>query len=196
MGIHYLPVSWKDYHQTAQKLAATIADRTKPIDQIVAISRGGLTLGHLLTDFLRIPISVITIQSYTDIQASGEAILTAKLQNSIKHKHILLVDDVADSGKTLVRATKYLNRAGASKITTVTMFYKPRSVYRPDYFAKQTTKWILFPYEPTEMILLITKQMHASGASKAVIQKFLKNLRYTDDQISFVRRHYIDNVQS
>lgn len=196
MGIHYLPVSWKDYHQTAQKLAATIIDRTEPIDQIVAISRGGLTLGHLLTDFLRIPISVITIQSYTDIQASGEAVLTAKLQNSIKHKYILLVDDVADSGKTLVRATKYLNRAGAGKITTVTMFYKPRSVFRPDYFAKQTTKWILFPYEPTEMILLITKQMHASGASKAVIQKFLKNLRYTDNHIAFVRRHYIDNVQS
>jgi len=27
------------------------------------------------------------------------------------------------------------------------MYYKPRSIYRPDYFAKQTSKWILFPYE-------------------------------------------------
>ena len=166
MAIHYLPVSWKTYHETARKLAATILDHAKPIDQIVAISRGGLTLGHLLTDFLRIPISVITIQSYTDIQASGEAVLTAKLQNSIKHKHILLVDDVSDSGKTMRRATKYVTRAGAKKITTVTMFYKPHSVFRPDYFAKQTTKWILFPYEPTEMILLITKQMEKAASSK------------------------------
>jgi hypoxanthine phosphoribosyltransferase len=191
MAIHYLPVSWKTYHETARKLAATVLNHTEPIDQIVAISRGGLTLGHLLTDFLRIPISIITIQSYTDIQASGEAVLTAKLQNSIKHKHILLVDDVSDSGKTMKRATKYLTRAGAKKITTVTMFYKPRSVYRPDYFAKQTTKWILFPYEPTEMILLITKQMVSDGKSKADIQQFLKKLAYTDDQIAFVRRHYL-----
>lgn len=191
MDTKYLPISWKTYHETAQKLAATILDHTEPIDQIVAISRGGLTLGHLLTDLLRIPISIITIQSYTDIKTSGEAVLTAKLQNSIKHKHILLVDDVSDSGKTLVRATKYLTRAGAKKITTVTMFYKPRSVYRPDYFAKQTTKWILFPYEPTEMILLITKQMVSDGKSKADIQKFLQSLDYTDDQISFVRRHYL-----
>jgi len=192
MAIHYLPVSWKTYHETARKLAATVLNHTEPIDQIVAISRGGLTLGHLLTDFLRIPISIITIQSYTDIRTSGEAVLTAKLQNSIKHKHILLVDDVSDSGKTLLRATKYLTRAGAKKITTVTMFYKPRSILRPDYFAKQTTKWILFPYEPTEMILLITKQMVSDGKSKADIQQFLKKLAYTDDQITFVRRHYLD----
>ncbi|MCX6793644.1 MAG: phosphoribosyltransferase family protein [Candidatus Gottesmanbacteria bacterium] len=195
MAIRYLPVSWKTYHETARKLAATVLNHTEPIDQIVAISRGGLTLGHLLTDFLRIPISIITIQSYTDIQASGEAVLTAKLQNSIKHKHILLVDDVSDSGKTMKRATKYLTRAGAKKITTVTMFYKPRSILRPDYFAKQTTKWILFPYEPTEMILLITKQMVSDGKSKADIQQFLKKLAYTDDQITFVRRHYIDEKQ-
>ena len=191
MAIHYLPVSWKIYNETAQKLAATILDHTEPIDQIVAISRGGLTLGHLLTDFLRIPISIITIQSYTDIQTSGEAVLTAKLQNSIKHKHILLVDDVSDSGKTLLRARKYLTRAGAKKITTVTMFYKTRSVCRPDFFARQTNKWILFPYEPTEMILLITKQMENEGKSKTDIQKFLQELNYTEDQIAFVRRHHL-----
>jgi len=191
MLIQYLPVSWKTYHETAQKLAATVLDHTEPIDQIVAISRGGLTLGHLLTDLLRIPISIITIQSYTDIQTSGEAILTAKLQNSIKHKHILLVDDVSDSGKTMRRATKYVTRAGAKKITTVTMFYKPHSVFRPDYFARLTTKWIIFPYEPIEMILLISKQMQTGGKSKADIQRLLEKLKFTDDQISFVRRHYL-----
>lgn len=191
MAIHYLPVSWKTYHETAQKLASTVLDHAEPIDQIVAISRGGLTLGHLFTDLLRIPISIITIQSYTDIQTSGEAVLTAKLQNSIKHKHILLVDDVSDSGKTMRRAVKYVTRAGAKKITTVTMFYKPHSVFRPDYFARLTTKWIIFPYEPIEMILLISKQMQSAGKSKADIQRLLEKLKFTDDQIAFVRRHYL-----
>lgn len=191
MAIHYLPISWKIYHSTAQKLAATILANDGHCDEIVAISRGGLTLGHLLSDLLRIPISTITIQSYTDIQTAGVVTLTAKLQNPIKNKHILLVDDVSDSGKTLKRAISYLHRAGAARVTTVTMFSKPHSVYRPDYFAEQTSRWILFPYEPTEMILLITKQMEKAGKSKADIQKFLKKLLYTDDQIAFVRRHYL-----
>jgi len=194
MAIRYLPLSWKTYHSTAQKLAASILKQQKNNlpKQIVAISRGGLTLGHLFSDLLRIPISTITIQSYTDIQTSGEAKLTAKLQNPIKGKHILLVDDVSDSGKTLKRAVKYLHHAGASIVTTTTMFYKPHSVYRPDYFAQQTTRWILFPYEPTEMIILITKQMEMDNKSKADIQKFLEKLDYTDDQIAFVRRHYYE----
>lgn len=191
MAVRYLPISWKTYHTTAQKLAATILDHDGSSEEIVAISRGGLTLGHLLSDFLRIPISTITIQSYTDIQTAGIVTLTAKLQNSIKKKRILLVDDVSDSGKTLKRAVSYLRRAGAARVTTVTMFYKPHSVLRPDYFAKQTTRWILFPYEPTEMILLLSKQLAESGKSKADIQKFLNNLSYTDDQIAFVRKHYL-----
>lgn len=191
MAIQYLPVSWNTYHTIAQKLAATILDNDKSFDQIVAISRGGLTLGHLLSDLLMIPISIITIQSYTDIQTAGVATLTSKLQNSIKKKRILLVDDVSDSGKTLVRAIKYLRRAGAAHVTSVTMFYKPHSIHRPDYFAKQTTHWILFPYEPTEMIILLTKQLEKSGKSKAEIQEFLKKLNYTDDQIAYVRRHYV-----
>ena len=194
MPIQYLPISWTQYHANTQKLAATILDNAKPLDKIVAISRGGLTLGHLLSDLLRIPVSTITIQSYTDIKTQGEVKITEKLQSSIRDKRIILVDDVSDSGKTLVRAVEYLTQCGAKHITTVTMFYKPHSVFRPDYFSEQTTKWILFPYEPTEMILSISKQMMKEEKSKATIQKFLNTLDYTDNQISFVRRHHLQNA--
>lgn len=191
MKIKYLPISWSYYHSCAQKLAAAMRKSGVHADQIVAISRGGLTLGHILSDLMQMPVATITIQSYSDIQTHGEARLTAKLQNPVSGKHILLVDDVSDSGKTLKRAATYLRRAGATDITTVTMFYKPKSIVRPDYFAMQTTQWILFPYEPTEMILLITKSMEKSGASKARIQTFLERLKFSDNQIAFVRRHYL-----
>src|SRR3972149_9185297 len=103
MAIHYLPVSWQTYHSTAQKLAATILDQHESIDLIVAIARGGLSLGLILSDYLRIPISTIVIQSYTDIQKQGELKITGKLQTPIWGKTILLVDDIADSGKTFKR---------------------------------------------------------------------------------------------
>lgn len=191
MVIQYLHITWRQYHTLARKLAASILDQTTPFDKVVAISRGGLTLGHLLTDFLRIPISTITIQSYTDIQAHGEVALTEKLQTSIKGKRILLVDDVADSGKTLQRAISYLRRLQPANITTVTMFYKLHSQFRPDFFATITKKWILFPYEPTEMILLITKQMEQEGKTKAQVQQFLERLGYTDPEIAFARKHHL-----
>lgn len=191
MAIHYLPISWKTYHTTAQKLAASILDQHESIELIVAIARGGLSLGLILSDYLRVPISTIVIQSYTDIQKQGELQITGKLQTPIRGKKVLLVDDIADSGKTFKRAISYLRRFGPKSITTASLIYKPHSVYRPDYFAKQSTAWILLPHEVTEWVYTFTQKMQQEGASKADIQKFLESLEYTDDQIAFVRRHYL-----
>lgn len=191
MRIQYLPVSWKDYHTLSQKLAATILSHDKPFDIIVAIGRGGLTFGHTLSDFLRIPIASITIQSYTDIQKQGEVEITDGLSRRIEHKRVLLVDDIADTGKTLIRATAYLKEFSPDTIITATLFYKPHSSVRPDYFAKQTTKWILQPFEVTEWVYTFTKKMTAEGKSKAEIQTFLEQLGYNDEQIKFVRRHHL-----
>ena len=191
MDIQYLPVSWDTYHDLARKLAATILSHSAKVNQIIAISRGGLTLGHILSDFLRIPVATFAIQSYSDIQKQGELTITEPLKTRINGKHVLLVDDVADSGKTLIRAKKYLNRFKPASILVVTMFYKPHSTYRPDFFAQNTTKWILFPYEPTEMIFQITASLAKERKSKNEIQEFLIGLGYTIDQIRFVRKYFL-----
>ena len=191
MAIQYLSVSWKEYHALTQKLAAAILSQGPPYDEIVAIARGGLTLGHLLSDYLRIPISSITIQSYSDIQQQGQVVITAGLSKIIKDKRILLVDDIADSGKTLDRATSYLSEFHPKSITRLTMFFKSRSSVMPEYFAKKTDKWILLPFEVTEWIYTFTKKMQGEGKSKAEIQHFLETLGYTSNQIKFVRKHHL-----
>jgi len=71
------------------------------------------------------------------------------------------------------------------------MFLKPTSAVRPDYFVRQTTKWIIFPYESTEMILLITQKMTREGKTKRDIQLLLERVGFTDEQIAFVRKHYL-----
>ena len=181
MNMEYLPVSWNDYTEFAQNLAASLLQHEKPFDEIVAIARGGLTLGHLLSDHLHLPICSITIQSYTDIQKQGELQITAKLGRHITGKRILLVDDIADSGKTLKRATSYLRRFRPASITTATMFYKPQSITRPDYFVAETKKWIIFPTEITETIMSL-RSKHS--------KEELVALGFTPDQIAFVQRHY------
>lgn len=192
MNTKYLPLDWTTYLGLAQKLAATVLSHDGHLDQIVAISRGGLTLGHLFSDLMRIPIDTIAIQSYTDIQTQGELRITEELRTPIAGKRIILVDDVADSGATLKRAIHYLETFHPASVLTVTMFYKPRSTFRPDFFAKKTTKWILFPYESTEMVLLITKQMEKEGKTKADIQTFLESLAYSPDFIAFVRKYHLE----
>lgn len=191
MAIDYLPVSWNEYHISARELAQKLLTDNVHVDEIVAISRGGLTLGHLLTDLLRVPMSTFTIQSYTDIQKQGEVRITKPLTVPLDGKQILLVDDVADRGTTLVRALEYLKMFTPKKIYTLTLFYKPHSVYKPDYFSKTTSAWILFPYEPTEMIGNIMTSMKQEKKTDAEIEKFLENLHYTKEQIAYVEKFYV-----
>ncbi len=191
MAIDYLLDSWDEYHALALQLAKKILTDKVHIDEIVAISRGGLTLGHLLTDLLRVPISTFTIQSYTDIQATGEVKITKPLTEPLYGKTILLVDDVSDRGITMKRALEYLTMFTPKKIVTLTLYYKPHSVYKPDYYAKTTSAWISFPYEPTEMINNIYKSMKKEGKGDQEIQKFLENLHYKKEHIAFVKKFYI-----
>lgn len=191
MAAQYLSVTWQEYHTLSLNLAATILSHNQTYDIIVAIARGGLSLGLILSDFLKTPVSTITIQSYTDIQRQGELTITSKLGMSIKGKRVLLVDDIADSGKTFKRSLSYLKRLQPTSITTVALFYKPHSTYRPDFYAKRTSAWILLPHEVTEWIYTFTKKMEAEGKTKAQIQNFLESLGYNDKQIAFVRKYHL-----
>ena len=191
MVTQYLFVTWPEYHLLSQKLAAAIFNHASNIDYIVAISRGGLTLGHLLSDLLMKPISTIMVQSYTDIQTQGEVKLVEKLQAPIEGKRVLVVDDVSDTGKTFQRATEYLKELRPKELITVSLYYKPHSTVRPDFYAKQTKKWIIFPYESTEMIILITKNMEKEGKTKREIQEFLTSLGLREGQIAFTRKHHL-----
>lgn len=191
MATQYLPVTWKEFHTLSQNLADSILRQKIPLDDIVAIARGGLSLGLILTDFLQKPISTITVQSYTDIEKQGLVGITSKLGKTIRGKKILLVDDIADTGKTFLRAISYLKRLKPASVTTASLFYKPHSTYRPDFFAQQTSAWILLPHEVTEWITTFTKNMVREGKSKGEIQMFLKSLGYTSDQITFVYTKYL-----
>jgi len=189
----YLSFSWSEYHLLTQKLAAAILEHKHPYDEIIAISRGGLTLGHILSDLLSLPISTVTIQSYKDLKIRGEVTVSQTLQKPIKGEKILLVDDVSDTGKTLARAKKYLHKLSPSDITIVTLFFKPTSVVRPDFYVRQTDKWIIFPYEITETTKYIIQKLSNEGKSKAEIQEFLVNLGFSESQIEFVRENYISS---
>lgn len=187
MPVSYLPVTWQRLHTLCMTLATDIKAHCKPHpDEIIAIGRGGLSVGLIMSDLLRIPISSFTIQSYTDIKTQGELAITQKLGKTIQGRNVLVVDDNADSGKTFVRAVRYLKAFRPAIITTASVFFKPWSSFRPDFFAEETKDWILFPHEMTEWIYTCTQKMKKEGKSDNEIAEFLASLGYTDDQIRFV----------
>jgi hypoxanthine phosphoribosyltransferase len=66
-------------------------------------------------------------------------------QDSLAGKSVLLVDDVADSGRTLKLVVELL-RARGSEVRTVCLYSKPTTVEEPYYVWKKTDLWIMFPW--------------------------------------------------
>lgn len=184
-NIRYLPVSWTSYLSLAQTLAARIRTSEDPPEKIIGISRCGLTLGHLLSDMLALPVSIIGVGSYTGIGVQGKMKLSDPLATPIRDSHIIVVDGTADSGKTLKYSVEYLERFHPRKISTAVVFLKPRSVVVPDFYAEKTDKWILFPYEMTEWITTFSATMQKEGKNAEETQRFLRSLGYGQQEIDF-----------
>ena len=97
---------------------------------------------------------------------------------SVEGKKILLFDDVADTGESLVFASEYLMKQGAKEVKTATLFYKERSAIRPDYFGAITAAWIIFPFEIREMMALLGENWREQGKSEADIHARFEKLNF------------------
>lgn len=61
-------------------------------------------------------------------------------------KGCIIVDDIADSGRTLLHFTE--NDTQFNKYYITTMFYHERSLVKPDFYVhEKRDNWIVFPYE-------------------------------------------------
>jgi len=182
----YLAPSWEEMGNLCFSLAQKIIESNDRFDRLVTLAKGGWTWSRTLADYLSLEkVASIRIQSYTDVGVNREPIIYQSLPVSIVGEEVLLFDDVVDSGKTIQVAVRYLEMCGATKIKTATLFYKPKSLIRPVFFAAQTSAWIIFPHEIREAIGQIGKKWLKQGvALKKIKERFLK-IGLPADQIDY-----------
>jgi uncharacterized protein len=142
-------LTYEQFGSAARDLAETIAgDGFRP-DAIVAIARGGLTLAGALGYALDVKmLGSLNVEFYTGVEERLDApiVLPPTLDRaSLEGKSILLVDDVADSGRTLALVVQLLE-AGGGEVRTVCLYAKPGTVQEPDYVWRRTDRWIMFPW--------------------------------------------------
>ncbi len=168
----YLDDIYNMLHNLTMKMDA---DSITP-DVIVGISRGGLVVSRLLSDILGInDVQIIGIEHYKGIDVTKKGPkLTQDLTSNIKGKTILLVDDVSDTGKSLELAVKHLKGKKPKKIVTATINYKPKSIFKPDYYMQETTDWIVYAWEWFEFSRLYYKKQTKLGKSADEIRAMLK----------------------
>ena len=168
--------SWKQIYEMLLNQAQKIqGDGYKP-DIIVGIARGGLVPSRVLADLLETrDFAIITIEYYCGInQKKKEPILKQCLHTQLTDKKVLLVDDVSDGGRSLQLAKKHLQEQCARDIKIATLYCKPGTITKPDYFEKETSQWIVFPWEARETMTKIMQGVEGERAATKEIASLVR----------------------
>ncbi len=118
-------------------------------DMIVGVARGGLIpavrLSHISNNIL---MRVVDVKFYKDVEKRREKPnIMVPLTDKIDNLNVLIVDDVADTGKTLMAIKEHLSNKNAKEIRIAVIAKKSHSIIDPDYYVFETDKWIIFPWE-------------------------------------------------
>ena len=142
-------LSWELFGQAQEELAQQIADSDFSPEVLVAVARGGMLPGGALTYSLGVKLTdAINVEFYTDVaETLPDPVLLEPLLDieSISNRRLLVVDDVADSGRTLHLVLDLLKKHGA-EVRSAVLYGKSRSEIAPDYVWKHTDDWIVFPW--------------------------------------------------
>jgi hypoxanthine phosphoribosyltransferase len=147
MKKHY---TWEQFHVLVNKIKDQI--QAAP-NIIVSIGKGGSIPGVILAEAFDCNNLNLGLKSYKgQNRGSIHEYQSIKCFDGLRDLNILIVDDIADSGETFKYAISKFKGNGCEMVRTASVFYKPCSKFKPDYFAEEVeeTAWIVQPWESTE----------------------------------------------
>ena len=136
--------SYDEFAVDAKKMAKQIKDEFDP-EVILAVARGGLTLGHSLAVALE-NRNLFTLNSihYEDTNKL-DTIQIFNVPDLSKYTKILLIDDIIDSGESMVEIKReLLKRYPNLDIKIATVFYKEKALLLPEFKVKEAHDWVEF----------------------------------------------------
>ena len=170
----YEALKFHDLKEYARKMAKEIIKKYGKPDAIIYIERGGMVIGRLLSDFLTVKqVYSIKASYYTDDGVPMPSVNIGKFEYELRGNegYILLVDDIADTGKTIEAVLNQLRDKIEKKIVVATVIYKPQSIIKPDVYAYTVPNdtWVVFDYEETETLNSFLRKGNREGIT------FMKN---------------------
>ena len=168
--------AWNKIYDMLLSQAKKIRQSGFKPDVIVGVTRGGWVPARVLSDFLGITdLVTVRVEFYLGVaETKNEPVLTQGVSAVVEGKKALLVDDVADTGKSLQLAREHVLQQGATEVRIATVYRKPWSVIKPDYYETETSCWVVFPWETKETIRKIVEKHGDKNAIDMEITKLVK----------------------
>ncbi|HNQ29221.1 MAG: xanthine-guanine phosphoribosyltransferase [Methanoregulaceae archaeon PtaB.Bin009] len=192
-------VPWKEAVALSKDLGECIRGKYHP-DLVIAIGRGGYVPGRVVCDSLLITtLTSIKIEHWGEAaNCYGEAHIRYPLSVDVEGQDLLVVDDVTDTGKTLIAAIEYLQSLRPGSIKTGVLHHKTTSTFIPDFYAKMVPEWhwIVYPWALHEdLVGFVEKVMTGRSATPGKIRSALNkryHMRPGMDDVVFAARELVE----
>ena|SRR3990167_7719265 len=142
-------ISWKQVADFSKDIADKIKKSKFKPDYLIGITVGGLIPLGLIAEKLDIR-NVLTVSAGSYLgKVQGELKVKYLPEINLKGKKILLIDEVAETGKTLKNLSQeIIEKYQPSELrTAVLVFNKKDSKFLPNFIASETEDWVVFPWE-------------------------------------------------
>ena len=185
--ISYTAPTWEEMGEYCFLLAKEIIKSGEKFDRLVTLAKGGWTWSRTMADYLRFKnVASIHIELYADfVKKTKSPVLLQALPVTVRKEKILLFDDISDTGETTAFAKKYLQMSGTESIKLATLFYKPWSIMKPDFFVSQTRSWLILPHEVREAVDHIGGPWLKKGINKKEVLKRFVKIGLPQDQVEY-----------
>jgi len=137
-------------HEWAFELSRQVEDSGWRPDVVVAIARGGYVPARLVCDILDIHdlLSVQILHWGRAAEVTAKAHVKYPITASLEGKRVLLVDDICDTGDSIIVARRHLEEeAKPAEIRTgVMQWISSVAKIKPDYYAEELKDWVWYQY--------------------------------------------------
>ena len=142
-------LTWERYGVAAVELGEQVRGSGFAPDIVLGIARGGLVPAASLAYALDCKnLFTMNVEFYTGVGTTLDApVMLPPLLDTAElvDMAVLVVDDVADTGKTLELVTDFC-RGHVAEVRSAVLYEKPTTVVEADYVWRRTDLWIDFPW--------------------------------------------------
>lgn len=118
--------------QLGEEISSTYTANEIPV--FMGVLQGAVMFCAELAKNISIPMEMdfVRLKSYSGLESTGKVLMTNQWEKEVKERVVIIVEDIIDSGNSILFLKDQLMKAGAKEVKITTMLFKPKA-FKFDY---------------------------------------------------------------